>query len=269
MYDAIIYIYALSLLFYFSDFIGANRSAKRMGTGLLVFVWVLQTAYLGLSVYNHVDRAYAMSETLFLFSWLLVTVSLIINRFFRIELFVFLVNVVGFSVLALNIFSNPRVTPMLGRWEVSDELLFIHITLAVGSYAAFVIAAVFSGMYLFLHRQLKEKHWSVTMKRLPSLEKTDRYAYRAVIAGTPLLITALSLGLIWVVLQGSAEQLGDLKVLNSLLVLVGYLYYLFLRLSVKANGRRLAIWNLYAFGVVLLNFIFTNWLSGFHQWVWM
>ncbi len=47
LFDAMIYMYALSLLFYFSDFANANRSAKRMGTGLLLFVWVLQTAYLG------------------------------------------------------------------------------------------------------------------------------------------------------------------------------------------------------------------------------
>jgi HemX protein len=53
LYDAILYIYALSLLFYFSDFARANRSVKRMGTGLLSFVWVLQTVYLAFQIYSH------------------------------------------------------------------------------------------------------------------------------------------------------------------------------------------------------------------------
>ncbi|UUZ84386.1 cytochrome c biogenesis protein [Paenibacillus sp. P26] len=184
LYDAILYIYALSLLFYFSDFVGPNRSAKRMGTGLLSFVWVLQTAYLAYSLLgNSGISAFSMLETLFILSWSLVTISLVINRFFRIELFVFLVNVFGFAMLALHVFSNPRMSPILSRWNINDELLFIHVSLAAASYAAFVVAAVFSGMYLFLHRKLKEKQWTQQMLRLPSLEKTDRYAFVSVVIG--------------------------------------------------------------------------------------
>ena len=56
LFDAMIYMYALSLLFYFSDFANASRSAKRMGTGLLLFVWVLQTAYLAISLYGHLTE---------------------------------------------------------------------------------------------------------------------------------------------------------------------------------------------------------------------
>ena len=108
LFDAMIYMYALSLLFYFSDFANASRSAKRMGTGLLLFVWVLQTAYLAISLYSHLTEwAFVRSDVLFMFSWLIVTISLIINRFFRIELFVFFVNVLGFAIFALNIFGNP------------------------------------------------------------------------------------------------------------------------------------------------------------------
>jgi HemX protein len=269
MYDAIIYIYALSLLFYFSDFASANRSAKRMGTGLLVFVWVLQTVYLVTGLPVRRDIGISMFDTLFMFAWLLVGVSLLINRFIRVELFVFFANVIGFAVLALDVFSNPKVIPTLGEWKISDELLFIHITLAIGSYAAFVAAAIFSGMYLFLHRQLKSKHWTITMKRLPSLEKIDRYMYGAVITGTPLLILALSLGIVWIVLQGNASLLLDAKVINSFVVLAAYAYYLFLRGSLRVTGRALSIWNLAAFGVVMLNFIVSNLFSAFHRWIWM
>ncbi len=82
-YDAILYIYALSLLFYFADFSNPNRSAKRMGTGLLLFVWVLQTIYLVYSLTSHLSlSAFSMFETLFIFGWLLVTVSLAMSRFF-------------------------------------------------------------------------------------------------------------------------------------------------------------------------------------------
>jgi HemX protein len=267
LYDAIIYIYALSLLFYFSDFIGPNRSAKRMGAGLLSFVWLLQTFFLvyNLVVHNR-SAAFSMFETLFMLSWLLVTVSLIVNRFFRIELFVFLVNVIGFAVLALNFFSNPNVSPLLESWNINDELLFIHISFSIASYTAFAVAAVFSGMYLFLHRQLKEKKWSKLMQRLPSLDKTDHYSYVSVIIGAPLLLLGMSLGIVWIALQGNMTLFFDPKVINSWFVLLGYIFYLFQRILLKTPGNKLAMWNLAAFLIMALNVVFANFYSGFHQW---
>lgn len=269
LYDAIIYIYALSLLFYFSDFVGTNRRAKRVGTGLLAFVWVLQTAYLAVSVFaNRATFAFTMFETLFLFAWILVTLSLVISRFMSIDMLVFLVNVFGFAVLALHFFSNPEVDPFISGWEVSDELMFIHVTLAVGSYAAFTIGAALSCMYLFLHRQLKEKHWTSNMKRMPSLEKLELYTYRAVLIGAPMLLLALSLGFVWIALAHASQMLTDPKVVNSVFVLAAYSFYLVQRISFKAPGPSLALWNLAAFAFVVANFIVSNWFSNFHQWIW-
>jgi HemX protein len=270
LYDAMIYTYALSLLFYFSDFARANRSAKRMGTGLLSFVWVLQTVYLGINVYGHLTQwAFSRSDVLFLFSWLLVAISLVVSRFFRIELFVFFINVLGFAILALNIFGNPNVTPTLQGWKINDELLFIHITLAIGSYAAFSVAAIFSGMYLFLHRKLKEKQWSPTMVRLPSLEKIEEYTYFSIIIGAPLLLLALSLGVVWISLEGDKNLFFDPKVVNSVFVLAAYAFYLFQHHSLRMAGNKLAAWNLAAFLIVVINFVVSNLVSGFHQWIWM
>jgi HemX protein len=270
LYDAMIYTYALSLLFYFSDFARANRKAKRMGTGLLSFVWILQTVYLGMSVYGHVTQwAFSRSDVLFLFSWLLVAISLVVNRFFRIELIVFFINVLGFAILALNVFGNPNVTPTLHGWEINDELLFIHITLAIGSYAAFSVAAIFSGMYLFLHRKLKVKQFSSTVMRIPSLEKIEEYTYFAIIIGAPLLLLALSLGVVWIALEGNGDLFFDPKVVNSIFVLAAYGFYLFQRLSLRMPGNKLAAWNLAAFLVVVINFVVSNFVSGFHQWIWM
>ncbi|KQX49113.1 MULTISPECIES: inner membrane protein YpjD [unclassified Paenibacillus] len=269
LFDAMIYMYALSLLFYFSDFANANRSAKRMGTGLLLFVWVLQTAYLGINLYGHLTEwAFARSDVLFMFSWLIVTISLLINRFFRIELFVFFVNVLSFAILALNVFGNPNVTPIKPDWDINDELLFIHITLAIGSYVAFSIAAIFSGMYVFLHKMLKAKKFSQTVMRLPSLEKIEHYTYLSVIIGAPLLLMALSLGVVWVVLEGDRNLLYDPKVINSFFVLAAYAFYLFQQHSMRISGNKLAAWNLAAFLIVVLNFVVSNLVSGFHGWIW-
>lgn len=269
-FDAILYLYALSLLSYFSDLFGKKRGASRIGEWLLLFVWLLQSAYAAAHIYIHkLVHSFTMAETYFLFSWVLVTVTLAINRFIKIQMLVFFVNVFGFGAFALQVFSRPNLVPLRPEWGISTELLFIHISLSIGSYAMFVVAAVLSGMYLFLHRQLKEKHWTAVMKRLPSLEMLDGYAYRAVIIGAPLLLLALALGIVWLLLSGEPHYLLDPKVLNSIVILAAYTTYIVLHLTSRAPGHKLALWNLAAFAVVLVNFILSNSISAFHQWIWM
>lgn len=270
IYDAILYIYALSLLFSFSDVTTRSRSAKRMGTGLLAFVWLLQTVFIVYRMYVHnYVPVLTMFEALFFYSWLLVTVSFMMNWFLRLDLLVFLVNVAGFAILALNFFSDPSVTPISEQWEARDELLFIHITLAIASYTAFLVAALLSGMYLFLHRKLKGKRWSAVMRRFPSLEKIDGYTYRAVLIGIPLLIASVALGIVKITLDGDARLLSDPKVLSSLFSVAVYAFYLQQRISGKQPGFMTAFWNLAAFTVVVINFALFNMYSQFHQWIWM
>ncbi len=270
IYDIIIYIYALSLLFYFSDFVGKNLKAKRIGTGLLTFVWLLQTIFFIVRWLGELQKPfYTMFDVLFFFSWTIVTLSLIINLLFRMDLLVFFVNVIGFSILALNFFSNPNVSPSLSSWKIEDELLFIHISLAVLSYVAFAFSGVLSGMYLFLHRMLKAKKWSLTMQRLPSLDKIEQYTAYSVVLGTPLLILSLSLGIVWIILVQEYALLYDIKVLNSILIIGVYAFYLIQKYSLNAPGKKSALWNIIAFGIVIINFILSNAISGFHQWIWM
>jgi HemX protein len=270
MYDGMIYIYALSLLFYFSDFVGKSQRAKQIGTGLLVLVWILQT---GIFIIRMVKLEYismiTMYETLFFFSWLLVSLSLVLYYFFKFELILFFINVIAFAVLALNFFSDSSVTPIYTGWDIKNELLFIHVSLAIASYAAFSLGAVFAGMYIFLHRKLKEKQWSPTMRRLPSLDKIELFIFRATIVGMPLLISSLVLGIVWIILMGNLSMLFDPKVFNSFLIIAAYTFYLVQRASSQSAGNKLALWNLAAYAIILINFIVSNYVSQFHQWIWM
>lgn len=270
IYDAIVILYALSLLLTFSDAVCANRSAKQTGEGLLLFVWILQSAVLAASFYEHrMQLMFTLEDTLLLFSWLLVTLTLAVNRFIRVDMFAIPVNLVGVAVLCLRYVDIPYGIPYAGRWEITDVLLFVHIVFAIGSYAVFVAGAVLSGMYLFLHRQLKNKHWNPAMKRMPSLEKLETYLYRTVLFGAPMLLFSLIPGLICLILLDHSRLLADVKVANSILVLAVYACCLIQRRFPRSTGYRLAVWNLIGFGVVAANFILSNFLSQFHHWVWM
>lgn len=270
MYDAILYLYALSLLFFFSAAVGPKRSAKRMGTGLLAFVWLLQTVYLGYRMYVlHYVPVLTLFETLFLCVWLLVTVSLLMGWWMRVDMIVFLVNVAGFTILAVNVFSDPATSAGSKQWEAQDHLLFIHITLAISSYVAFLFSAIFSLMYLYMHRQLKGKMWSTLMTRFPSLDAIEYYTFRSVLIGTPLLILSLVLGMVKIGLEGNNHYLLDPKVFSTFFIMLAYVFYLVQRTTGNHPGYKLARWNLAAFALVVLNYVGLNFLSHFHQWIWM
>lgn len=264
LYDAILYIYALSLLFYFSDFMDANRRAKRIGTGLLIFVWILQTLFLITRIVTHLDLTSISTFEYWLgFSWMLVTISLVISRFFKIEFIVFLVNLVGFSVLALNLYSSPGNEGLIEISTTTRELLFIHISLILCAYAALTIGAIFSGMYLFLHGQLKGKRWSKYVRRFPSLDTIERYSDRAIIIGVPLLAMSLSVAVTLLLVEGKPSLLLDWKVLTSFAALVMYVVYVIQRSLLNRPGTQLARFQISAFIVLILNLL-SNYFSTFH-----
>lgn len=258
-------LYALSLLFYFSDFVSTNRKVKRIGAGLLVFVWALQTGHL---IYRlaQLDGPSDLTrfETLLFFVWLLVTISLAASRIARIEPFVFAVNVVGFSVLAAVAAEGPSEAP-LELWNAGQYLLIVHISLALAAYAMYTAGAVLSAMYLLLHRQLKSRNWNAVVRRMPSLETIDRYAYGAVLAGTPLLILSLAVAAATLLMARRAEWLADWKVFAALGAAVAYLIYIAKRKRRMHPGQLTARWNLYAFCVLLANSLIGA-ASRFHSW---
>ncbi|MBJ6362910.1 inner membrane protein YpjD [Paenibacillus sp. GCM10012307] len=267
LYDIMIYVYALSLLFYFSDVADASRRAKRIGTGLLIFVWLLQTGYLIFKLLLHIHSdVFTLFEYLFFFSWMLVTSSLVMSRFFRIEYLVFFINVIGFVVLVLNLISRPESFIPLATHDLALTLLYLHISLVICAYAVFTISAIFCCMYLFLHSRLKRKKWSVSVRRLPSLENIERYIFRTAIIGIPLLVLSLAVGVTSIIVEGKAFLLLDFKVFTSTVAVIFYFIYLFHRTMRQKPGYKTSVWNIAAFTILISN-LFLNSLSRFHNWL--
>lgn len=265
IYDLTIFLYAASVLFYFNDFLQSNRKANRLAFGLLAVVWALQSAFF---VSQILTKAYfpviTLFETLFFYSWVLVSLSLAIHYFFRIDLLVFFTNIIGFVVLVMSMFLP--VTPMPAVSNIlTSELLLTHVTLAMFSYGAFSLSMIFSAVFLFLHKMLKGRKWTPLLRRLPSLEQLEAYAYRMNMIGVPMLLLSIVLGIIWGKMVLPEKFLLDAKVVLSLLVLATYSFWLYKRFRDTLQMSKLAIWNLLAFVLLLINFFSTN-SSTFHSW---
>lgn len=267
IYELTVILYAVSVLLYFIDFLQNNRKANQTAFWLLAIVWILQTAFLCLRMYE-TGRfpILTLFEGLYFYTWVLITLSLIINRLLRVDFIVFFANVIGFFIMALHTFTPMQHQSTVEAELLVSELLIIHITMAILSYGAFSISFAFSILYLVQYNLLKKKKWGKRLLRIQDLSKLDHMSYVCNVIGVPMLLLSLLLGVIWASIKIPNFHWYDAKVLGSFLVLLVYSVYLYIRVGKGLQGRATAVWNIALFLVVLINFFLFGSLSNFHIW---
>ena len=260
-------LYALSVLLYFIDFIHNNRKANMAAFWLIAFVWVLQTLFLILQVVK-TGRFPVLSiiEGLYFYAWVLVTLSLVINRLLRVHFMVFFTNLLGFFILSIHTFAPGQHESAVVASQLVSELLVIHITMAIVSYGAFTLSSVFSLLYLIQYNLLKKKKWGKRLLRIEDLSKLDHMSYVLNVIGVPMLLLSLLLGIIWAYIKLENFPLFDAKVLGSFLVIIVYGYYLYCRVVKGIQGKSIALLNIASFLILLINFFLFGSLSRFHIW---
>lgn len=264
-YEIILAIYALSLTGYFIDFIQQNRKANQVAFWLLCIVWVIQTIFLYKELV--IEKRFpiqTLTDSLFFYSWILVSISLIINRYFRIHFMVFFTNLFGFFIFLLYALSNAQEKLDVGGIEFVNEILIMHIVLAIISYGFFTISFIFSLMYSLQYRFLKSKKGLKWIWRLGDLRQMDALSFGAVTIGVPLLLIGIIMGLVWGHVSNDTFYWVDMKTLGSFFVLFAYIIYLVLRLVGRQQGKSIAIYNIAIFLILLINFFLFSLLSNFH-----
>ncbi|AVI41837.1 MULTISPECIES: cytochrome c biogenesis protein [Bacillus] len=258
-------IYALSVLFYFIDFLQHNRKAGKIAFWLLSIVWLLQTVYM-FYIMMETDRfpVLNVAEGLYFYTWVLVTLSLVLTKVLRVEFIVFFTNVIGFSLMAIHTFTPSDLHSAELTGKLTSELLVIHITMAILSYGAFSLSFAFSLLYLFQYRLLKKKIWGKWLLRIEDLSKLDHMAYVLNIIGVPMLLLSLILGIIWAYVSYDTLYWTDAKVLGSFIMLFLYGVYLYIRLVRNMQGKVVALWNVGSFLVLMINYFLLGSLSTFH-----
>ncbi|WP_043934212.1 cytochrome c biogenesis protein [Bacillus sp. EB01] len=267
LHELTVILYALSVLLYFFDFIHHNRKANKVAFWLLAFVWVLQTGFLIFYMVN-TGRfpVLTISEGLYFYTWVLITLSLGINRLLKMDFIVFFTNILGFIIMVIHIFTPDQYESHLISEQLISELLLIHITMAILSYGAFTMSFVFSLLYMIQYDLLKRKKWGARLIRIADLSKLEQFSYLHAVIGVPMLLLSLILGLHWAYWKVPEMPWYDSKVLGSFILLGAYSVYLYLRIVKNIAGRQLAIWNIAAFLFVLINFFLFGKLSSFHFW---
>ncbi|MGN7295653.1 cytochrome C assembly family protein [Ferdinandcohnia sp. SAFN-114] len=267
LHEFTVILYALSALLYFIDFLHNNRRVNKFAFWLLAFVWVIQSIFL-LTRLLSTGRLpiLSMVEGLYFYAWVLITLSLILNKYLRVDFIVFFTNLLGFFIMALHTFAPGQHGSSAVESQLISELLMIHISMAILSYGAFSLSFVFSILYLIQYNLLKQKKWGKRLLRLDDLSKLDHMSYVLNLIGVPMLLLSLILGLLWAFIKVDNFNFYDAKVVGSFFVLVIYAWYLYKRVVQKLQGKAIANWNIGAFLLLLVNFFLFGSLSSFHFW---
>ncbi|MEK5039126.1 cytochrome c biogenesis protein [Sporosarcina sp. FSL K6-3457] len=268
LHEVMVVLYAVSLVFYFIDYLNKNTIAHRSAFWILSVVYVLQTLFL-ISFMVEAKRFPILSlfEGIYFYAWLLITLSIILHLFYKIDHVVFFLNVIGFCFMTIHTFAPMQIAQSPIGDTLVSELLFIHITFAILSYTAFAMSFVFAVLYLLVYKILKKKKWTKQFGRLPSLHQTTTGMKASIYTGIPLLLVSLILGMQWAQVALDEWSFFDMKIVGSFILLGVYGFVLFMRRSGKLTGNDFAWANIFAFLFVIINFFLASKLSAFHFWI--
>ncbi|SOC36441.1 cytochrome c biogenesis protein CcsA [Ureibacillus acetophenoni] len=266
IYEVMVILYAISIVLYFFDYFYKQVKIRRVAFWLVSIVWVMQTLFLVLYIFE-MKRFPVLSliEGVYFYAWLLITISIILHCIVRVDLPVFFINFLGFIFVTIHLFAPDYVQYPL-RESLVSEMLIIHISFAMVSYATFTIAFVFSVLYLILYKLLKGKKYSKLWSRLPSLQQLSKWVNGSILIGNPLFLISIILGLEWAFLTLEGLSIIDAKIIGSFIIFVIYLMILILHHRGKITAIQYSWAQIYTFLLVVINFFLGSKLSSFHLW---
>lgn len=267
MHELMIVFYAFSLILLIFDYLYNNRKAKQSAFWLLCIVWVLQTVFFIL--YMAELRRFpilAMGEGLYLYAWLLITFSLLLNRVFKIEFAAFFSNVLGFIIVLIYTYAPFRWKSNVLTEQLISELLIFHITFSILAYVVFSFSAICSLLYLLQYKLLKRKKWRKRLWRMNDLAKLENLSFLFNSIGVPILALGVILGLQWAILKIPNLSFFDWKIIGSTFVVMIYSIYLYMKIRKGIVGLNLAYFNLICMLMLFVNFFLFSRFSSFHFW---
>ncbi len=140
-----------------------------------------------------------------------------------------------------------------------------HTSLAITSYAAFIIGAVYGALYLLLFKNIKNKRFGRFFKRMPSLEELDEMNLKSCFIGFILLVPAILLGYFWKHnLYGHSFYL-DSKILTSFLLCILYLFQIIAHFKLSWPGKKRSYLSILGVSLALVSMVVGNLTTNFHN----
>ncbi len=146
--------------------------------------------------------------------------------------------------------------------------LTIHVGFAFLSYAAYCVAFAAGVFYIFLERQMKQKHFGLLYQLIPPLEVLDEINYFAVALGFVFLTIGIVTGSVWANETWGRYWGWDPKETWSLITWFLYAVLLHVRITSRFRGRKVAYLSILGFGFVIFTYLGVGLLlPGLHSYL--
>jgi cytochrome c-type biogenesis protein CcsB len=253
---------------YLWNIVGGLDATRRWARGLaLLGILVLGTVIVGGWLQHHF-AIYNLSDSLLFLSWALPGLYLLMERRFRITALGVFATLMSACILVVAVWLPGSISPALIPALKSHWNLIHTVTCLIG-YGGFTLAFGAAVMYSIQERMLKEKRISVIRRRLPSLDAADRFAYKMVSLGFPMLTVGIITGSLWAQTAWSSYWNWDPKETWSLITWLIYAAYLHVRIISHRRGKWANRLLVIGFLCVLMTFIGVNLVdSGLHTYRW-
>jgi ABC-type uncharacterized transport system permease subunit len=189
-------------------------------------------------------------ETLSMCAFLVVVVYLIVHWRYKLEsLSVFIFPLVFVAALVATM-GNP-----VSAWSspvVRTTWLTVHIVLVLLGYAALLLTAVASLLYLLQERELKTKKPHNFYYRLPALGTLDDLISKSMAVGFVFITLAVIAGSTWGFIELKSAWIGQPKIALSFFTWGIYMALVFLRTIAGWRGRKAAIMTVTVSGFAAL-----------------
>ena len=181
-------------------------------------------------------------ESLSMCAFLLTVIFLFVYWRYKLEsLSVFIFPLVFVMALVATM-GNP-----VSAWSspvVRNTWLTIHIVFVLLGYAALLIMAVSSVLYLFQERELKSKKPRKFYYRLPPLGTLDDLISKSMAFGFVFITLAVIAGSTWGFIELQTRWISEPKIAVSFFTWGTYLVMVFLRVTAGWRGRKAAVMSM-------------------------
>jgi cytochrome c-type biogenesis protein CcsB len=254
--------YLLSLASFIGSFILKNDKWSRAGIWLSVAAVIVNGASL---VARWISSGYppltGIYETLSLFSFFMGIVFLLLlagRRFKKEMLGIGIMPVIMIAMLVAFInYGGAGALPV----SLRSFWLFIHVPIAIFSYAMFAIAAIGGVLYILKERAGENSKLS----GLPGTDLLDNLSYRSIVGGFILLTMAIVTGAVWAESAWGSYWSWDPKETWSLITWFVYAIYLHARLVGGWKGKKSAVIAIVGFIAVIFTYFGVNLIGGLHS----
>jgi cytochrome c-type biogenesis protein CcsB len=172
----------------------------------------------------------------------------------------------GLCATVLYTAAGPLVPALHSYW------IWIHVTAMTVAIGSYIVAAVFTVLYLVADRHARrqaaspEAGFGAVLGRLPDAGALDRLSYRTVIFAFPIWTFAVIAGAIWADQAWGRYWGWDPKETWAFITWVVYAGYLHARATGGWRGRKAAYIQLVGFASLLFNLVGVNiWITGLHS----